>query len=254
MISGQDFWRMPMAPKIKKKRRKKTKNLYFTKVHQRAIVDYVRSEDKLERERLYTRLIGPAFSELVDKICFTYKFTSLPNSDVLRDECKIHLSTILQKFDEKKGPKAFSYFSVVTKNWFIQKAKKNAKRMTREVNIRDAQSEIDETYEHLSTNYLDEKEDQQFWASLLTSVDNWEKEIRKDVDNKVPKSEIDLKVVRAIKDMLVYPERLDILNKKAAYIYMREITGLNTKQITSSLTKLKSNYRQFKVNWQSGDV
>ena len=57
--------------------------------------------------------IGPVFDEMVDKIVYTYKFTTLPNIDALKEECKIWLTTILDKYDPSKGSKAFSYFSVV---------------------------------------------------------------------------------------------------------------------------------------------
>ena len=120
----------PAQPK-KKKRRKRTKRLYFTQVHEDAIVEYVATESIKVRTDLYVEYIGPAFDEMVDKIVFTYKFTTLPNIDSLRDECKIWLVTILDKYSQDKGYKAFSYFSVITKNWFIQqtkKAKKNRKR------------------------------------------------------------------------------------------------------------------------------
>ena len=66
---------------------------------------------------------------MVDKIVYSYHFTSLANIDDLRDECKAWLITILDKFDPAKGSKAFSYFSVVTKNWFIHKVKKQQKRI-----------------------------------------------------------------------------------------------------------------------------
>jgi len=108
--------------------RKRKKNQYFTKVHENAIIEYCKTRDRYQKEILYAKLIGPAFNELVDKICFTYKFTSLPNVEYLRDDCKLWLVTILEKYDPDKGHKAFSYFSVVTKNWFIQQTKKNNKR------------------------------------------------------------------------------------------------------------------------------
>ena len=78
-------------------------------------------------------MLQPAFSEMVDKIVFTYKFTTLPNIDLLREECKIWLMTILDKFQPDKGHKAFSYFSVITKNWFIHKVKKQKRKNLREV-------------------------------------------------------------------------------------------------------------------------
>ena len=74
---------------------------------------------------------------MVDKITYTYKFTTLPNIDSLREECKIWLTTILGKYDPNKGSKAFSYFSVVTKNWFIHKIKKNSKRTKTEVSYEE---------------------------------------------------------------------------------------------------------------------
>ena len=103
----------------KRPRRKRTKNDYFTKVHENAIIKYALSNCRQERTELYASYIQPAFSEMVNKIIFTYKFNTLPNIDPLREDCKIWLTTILDKYDPNKGSKAFSYFSVVTKNWFI---------------------------------------------------------------------------------------------------------------------------------------
>ena len=92
---------------------------------------------------------------MVDKIVYTYKFTTLPNIDDLRDECKVWLTTILEKYDPNKGSKAFSYFSVVTKNWFIHKVKKNTKRAQREVDYEDAQAEIAEKMVELEDKFID---------------------------------------------------------------------------------------------------
>ena len=116
-----------------KKRRKK--NHYFTKDHENAIIAYTKTTCIRERTELYINWIQTAFNEMVDKIVFTYKFTNLPNIDYLRDECKIWLMTILDKYDASKGSKAFSYFSVITKNWFIHKVKKQQKRNKREVDF-----------------------------------------------------------------------------------------------------------------------
>ena len=118
----------PVRPKPRR-RRKRTKNLYFTKVHEDAIIEYCSSPSYKHRSKLYEDTIQPAFSEMVDKIIFTYKFNILPNIDQLRDDCKVWLTTILNKYDPNKGSKAFSYFSVVTKNWFIHKVKQNSKKI-----------------------------------------------------------------------------------------------------------------------------
>ena len=90
-------------------RKKRTKNLYFTKIHEEAIVQYARSSDLSEKTKLYSTLIQPAFNELVDKIVYTYKFNNLPNIDYLKDDCKVWLTTILDKYNPDRGSKAFSY-------------------------------------------------------------------------------------------------------------------------------------------------
>ena len=108
--------------------RKKTKNHYFRKEHQDAIVAYCSTEDFQKRNQLYNEFIGPVFDEMVDKIVYTYKFTSLPNIDYLKEDCKNWLVTVLNNFDPDKGSKAFTYFSVVSKNWFIAEVKKTSKK------------------------------------------------------------------------------------------------------------------------------
>ena len=46
---------------------------------------------------------------------------------------------------------------------------------------------------------------------------------------------------------------IEIFNKKAIYLYMREITGLNTKQIVSTLNRTRIKYRVFKTSWDEGE-
>jgi DNA-directed RNA polymerase specialized sigma subunit len=109
------------------RRRSTQKRMYFTEVHEAAIVEYCSSTCNERKSELYVEFIQPTFNEMVDKIVYSYHFTSLANIDDLRAECKAWLITILDKFDPAKGSKAFSYFSVVTKNWFIHKVKNKRK-------------------------------------------------------------------------------------------------------------------------------
>lgn len=225
---------------------RKKSNHYFTKVHEEAIIEYAKTRDRYLKEKLYASLIEPAFDEMVDKICFTYKFTSLPNVEYLRDDCKLWLVTILEKYDADKGHKAFSYFSVVTKNWFIQQTKKNEKRVRKEINIDDAHSELDTLYPSYEDSYNESREKSEFWGYLLENIDSW-------ITTEENPSELtnDLRVLHAIKNILENPDDIEILNKKAIFLYLRELTGLNTKQIATSLKKYRENYRVFKKDWDN---
>lgn len=230
---------MTATASIPKKKRKKRgpKRNYFTSVHEQAIVKYCETTDSKIKNELYEEYIQVAFDQLVDKIVFTYKFTTLPNIDELKDECKIWLTTILQKFDKDKGSKAFSYFSVITKNWFIHKVKKHQKARKREVQYDEIPKSIEEEHLVHENNYLENREKEEFWKALWVEIDSWS-----ELDMK-PQEE---KVYKAIKILLKNPEDIEIFNKKAIYLYLRELTGLNTKQVVNSLNKLRVKYQDFK--------
>ena len=180
---------------------------------------------------------------MVDKIVFTYKFTNLPNCDSLREECKIWLMTILDKYDPNKGSKAFSYFSVITKNWFIHKVKRQQKRNKREIDYDNISKAYEEEFLSTNESYLSNRIEEEFWKSFFEELKSWDTSQMK---------ENDLKVYKAINILFESKEDIDIFNKKAIYLYLREITGLNTKQIVNSLKKFRKKYYTFKDDWESG--
>tara|TARA_R110002110_G_scaffold339912_2_gene550132 strand:+ start:427 stop:975 length:549 start_codon:yes stop_codon:yes gene_type:complete len=182
---------------------------------------------------------------MVNKIIFTYKFTNLPNIVELRDECKIWLTMILDKYDPNKGSKAFSYFSVITKNWFIHKVKKNSKQAKREVDFDQIPADLEKRHLVTYNGYETKREKGEFWKHLWEEIDSW--------DNGKLKPN-DYKVLQAVKILLESSDDIEIFNKKAIYLYMREITGLNTKQIVNSLNKMRAKYRDFKGKWNEGDI
>ena len=234
----------PKSPKPRRKKAK-TKRLYFTQVHEDAIVAYVKTESARERTVLYRDFIGPAFNEMVDKIVFTYKFTSLPNIESLRDECKVWLVTILDKYDPNKGSKAFSYFSVITKNWFIHKVKRKSKRLKQEVHLSEISRELELKHISVKNPYYKDRVQKEFWQMLSTEVDSWDYEKMKDNERKV---------LEAVKILMESCDDIEIFNKKAIYLYLREITGLNTKQVVNNLNRMKVRYRVFREKWDEGDL
>ena len=66
--------------------------------------------------------------------------------------------------------------------------------------------------------------------------------------------ENDTKVYQAIMILFDSKDDIDIFNKKAIYLYLREITGLNTKQIVNSLKKFRKKYVSFKQGWENGEL
>lgn len=232
---------------MQKKRRKKNKNHYFTSVHENAIVEYCSTTCNDKRSELYIGYIQPAFSEMVDKIIYTYKFTNIPNIDVLREDCKVWLTTILSKYDPNRGSKAFSYFSVITKHWFIHKFKKNATRNKKEVSYEAlVKEDIHDRLVYRGDSYMQKRQQVEFWQSLKAEVDRWQESNLFVKDN-------EKKVIAAVKILLDNVDKIDILNKKAVYLYLREITGLKTKQIVNTLNKMRERYKYFVIRYDRGD-
>jgi hypothetical protein len=153
--------------------------------------------------------------------------------------------TILDKYDQSKGSKAFSYFSVITKNWFIHKVKKQQKRQRREIDYDNISKHYEEEYLSTNESYITEREEQEFWKQFYKEIESWDTSQMK---------ENDLRVYKAIQILFESKEDIEIFNKKAIYLYLREITGLNTKQIVNSLKKFRKKYATFKDSWESGDL
>ena len=190
-------------------------------------------------------LIRPAFSQMVDKIVFTYRFTNLPDIEDLREECKGWLVTILAKFDPSKGSKAFSYFSVVTKNWFIHKVKKNKKRLEREVSFEAVDYDLERDLLDKEESYQDKKVRKELMKNLRLEMETWEVDFTKESEKKV---------YDAVLVLFDSADEIEIFNKKAIYLYLREITGMNTKQVVTQLNKMRKRYREFRNDWDDGKI
>lgn len=219
--------------------------MYFTREHEEAIIKFSSTKDQQTRDVLYEKIIQPVFSQMVDKIVFTYRFTSLPDIDDLRQECKYYLATILSKFDPAKGSKAFSYFSVITKNWFIHKVKKNKKKIEREVPFDIAELDPEIHFVDQEDTIIEKKIRSERIQKLREEMQYWEVDFEKEKEKKV---------YDAILILFDSVDEIEIFNKKAIYLYLREITGLSTKQIVTQINKMKERYQEFSKDWDNGEI
>ena len=97
----------------------------------------------------------------------------------------------------------------------------------------------------LPESYVSNRLEQEFWNKFYTELKSWDSSQMKDND---------LKVYKAIIILFESKEDIEIFNKKAIYLYLREITGLNTKQIVNSLKKFRKKYFLFKDDWENGQL
>lgn len=210
---------------------------------QQAIVEYQNEKNPLAKERIYVEKILPAYSSLVENLINVYGFKVMYESKKdLKAECLEFLYTTVEKFDASKGSKAFSYFNVIAKNWLTIKSKQNVKRMKTYISSddKDSFSAADAlAYEQFNVvpSYEDLVEKAEFSRILRNIVKELSGRVR--TDNEI-------KCVNAIEQIVNNLENIDILNKRAILLYIRNITGLSSKQLSVCLSNLKKHYREIK--------
>lgn len=229
---------------------------YFTDQTDEYINKFLQATTIEEKHRLFNEGIKPAFEKLIENLIFVYKFFTLDNIDTLKKDCLTNLYEMLPKFKPDKAKKGFSYFNVVAKNWFIQKSKENIKknRIEREVEIQQQLNNTDsnkatsltrEDIQYVSTpSYEDAVLEKEFWLSLTEEMETWRIRVTK-------KSERAL--LEAIIFLMNNSELVSIYNKKAIFLYLREMTGLNEKQVALTLKKLKILYVEYKKVYHTDD-
>lgn len=222
---------------------RKNKNYYFRQEHEDAIVEYVDCKDRDRREYLYRELLNPAFTELIDKIVATKRHNTLPNIDYLKEECKMYLMGVLDKFDPTRKTAAFSYFTRVVMNWFTSRRIKTEKKKRIEVSREDI-NEVDEGAIE-EENYVKLREKREFWDFVLSEIDRWIEESDSDRQKRV---------LSSIKIILNDKENMDDdkdFHKKKIYLYLREISLLDSRKISQEMSKIRALYRESKERWVS---
>lgn len=219
------------GPKKKRRGRNKKDKIYFSKATEEAIVAYNKSENMVERNHIYETRIKFSFEKLVENIFNTFKFTYFDNSPLeIQKETVTHLVSNIQKFESGKG-KAFSYFSIIAKNYLIFHNNNNYKRFNQHVDISEQPSESSVCLQTEDVHHK-QKETNEFMKLM---IDYWEKNV-----NKIFSKQRDLSIANAVIELFRNSDRLDDFNKKTLYLYIREISNCKTQQITKVINKMKS--------------
>lgn len=219
---------------------------YFDDTTQASIVKFQQEPDIEIKKLIFVKEIQPAFLKLIENIIFVYKFHTLGDLEILKNDCLSFLFETLTKFDASKGAKAFSYFSVITKNWFIQKQKNYKKKNKLDVNFDQALlKKLEKSDEEFSLNHEEVLLNTEYMMLLKEEVKKW----RGKFDKKQEKM-----VLEAVILLFNNPDLISIYNKKGIYLYIREITGLNTKQVVTNLSKIRKKYDLFKKKYHAGEI
>mgnify|MGYP003146538267 FL=1 len=215
---------------IKKIVKKKKRKVYFGQEVQDAVVDYNTSNSDIERNVIYGTRIHKAFDKLAENIINTFKFTYFDYGfDDIKHEVVAFMVVNMHKYDHTKGSKAFSYFSVVAKNYLILHNNNNYKKYK-------SHDKMDALDKHRS-------KDSNYESDFVTLTN----EIIEYFDSNMGsifKKDRDLKIGYAIIDLMRRREDIENFNKKAIYILIREMTDVETAHITSVVNVFKKHYKK----------
>ena len=211
------------------KKKKKTKHYYFNIGTEKAIIRYNNTDDVNLKNKIYNEHISYAFDKLAENIIHTFKFYyfDVPSEQV-KHEVVSFLVMNMHKFKEGKG-KAFSYFSIVAKNYLILHNNKNYKnyKIHDKMEVLDYGSNIKEKQNmndvaDFNKEYVNEM--LEYWDNNLTNIFRRQK---------------DILVADAVLEMFRRRDNIENFNKKALYILIREMTGSKTQHITRIVNLMK---------------
>lgn len=219
------------------KKKKPSSNNYFTQETEDAIVAYNRATSSSEKEKIYHRHIHYAFFKLTENIIHTFKFyyTEVDNIEDLQHEIITFLLQKIHLFDPSKGAKAYSYFGTIVKIYLIIQNTKNYKKRVDKTPVEELYKDLNHSYE-LDTplNQTD---------AISDFIDQYVEYCSDNIYELFPKDK-DAQVADAILEVFRRREGIDIFNKKALYIYIREMIDVKTPHITRVADRLGEIYKE----------
>lgn len=219
--------------------------MYFGKPEEYAIAEYIVETNNSRKEKLFNETIYPALNKLAENVIHNRKFYNYGEDEYvnIKHDCVVHLHSRLSKFNPEKGCSAFSYFNRVAINWVFA----NMRRVSDEINEKGSLEEVD-----LRRNVVNEVALIDYQEELRDFCQKWSiwgnsnlDHFYFEKDNRiVPFVQRDKQIANAIFDLFAKCEWIDIYNKKALYIMIREQVNVKTQSITDVCNMLKPLQKQ----------
>ena len=225
--------------------RKAKSKQYFTKDTEDAIIEYNLSDNQRIKDLLYRDRIKPAFDKLAEIVYNKWKFSYFDDGpqDVMCEVVAFMIEKI-HMYKNGKG-KAFSYFTIVARNYLILNNNSNYKRY-KDTDIMSAMPDHWDT----ENNFTEEVRNDDHRNFNVIMLNYWDKHL----ENFFPKKR-DLQIADSVLELFRRAEYIENFNKKSLYLLIREMTGYPTHYITKVVNKMKERqmelYNEFE---RDGDI
>lgn len=225
--------------------RKKNQKRYFTEDTENAIVEYNSTNDQLLKDKIYRERIQFAFAKLAEIVYNKWKFSYFDDDpkDIMSEVVTFMIEKI-HMYKNGKG-KAFSYFTIVARNYLILNNNANYKRYK----DTDVISNLPESWDK-ENNFKEEVRNDEMRIFNKRMLAYWDTNL----ENYFPKKR-DVQIADAVLELFRRAEYIENFNKKSLYLLIREMTGHPTHYITKVVNKMKE--RQMELYYEfdrTGDI
>jgi hypothetical protein len=209
--------------------RKAKSKQYFTKDTEDAIVEYNSTDDQRIKDRVYRDRIKPAFDKLAEIVYNKWKFTYFDDDpqDVMCEVVAFMIEKI-HMYKAGKG-KAFSYFTIVARNYLILNNNANYKRYKNT----DVMSSLPDNWD-TENNWAEEVRNDEYRTFNDRMLLYWDTHL----ENYFQKKR-DIQIADAVLELFRRANYIESFNKKSLYLLIREMTGFPTHYITKVVNKMK---------------
>lgn len=222
--------------KLRSIKRGKGLCVYFTKEHENAIVQYNKEENAKKREKIFNEIIYEVFGKIVDNLIAILKMQNIYDVESVREDCITHMYEKMFLFDPEMGYKAFSFFSVIAKNFLLKK---------RNEDFKTKKNFVDSNKNNLNfqflTPFIGEENAEELYCEKEIYKEQIDHYIRKVAGAKFRKNTITYQVFIGLCVFLMKANQISYgsYNRKAMVDFIANYLSIDKKKVISSLYRIK---------------
>lgn len=243
-IIGETIDSEPVKKKRGRKPKDKKDKVYFGDIQEQAVLDYLSTDNRIEKNRIYVEYLEPAFKKMVESIIRSYKLY-IPGEEFM-DTFNDTVSNLLikaEKFDASKGKKAYSYYSNICKNYLIGRIDSYNKTLVRNPSYDTLEFDVSNDIKYSERcdkgRKIAQEELSRLSKKIELMIENRDEYSLKDSEVKLGYALINL---FDNWDYVVSTDGSNKLNKSAIFLFLKENTGLDTKGVRDSMKKFKNEF------------
>ena len=222
--------------------RKPLTKQYFGPPQEQAVRVFLTATTWDEKNMVYNEFLRDPLIKMIDSIIRRYKLyrPNMEFSDIHTDTLSF-LVTKMEKFKPAKGKKAYSYFGTICKNYLMGQIMKDNRDKNRKISYEDISYSLEQKEEYSYTIFDGDLEIDTVMKALIRELKTFTTENRLNVNEE--------KIGYCLIDVFENYQTIFIagkgnkFNKNIILYQLREMSGLTTKEIRSSLKSYKNIYK-----------